>query len=147
MIQILNNLLLDFITFINEKSKELCAYVFILHVLEIDCVRGYGFCKRLLVLIKTVPCKRFGLSQDCSNYCTRPRKETEMLWDWWHKLWWFCQMTLMISRYIRFTWVVIWYKLLRNKFKNCYLVSLWNISLSSLIKLCKKCENSCQILF
>jgi len=38
MIQILNNLLLDFITFINEKSKELCAYVFILHVLEIDFV-------------------------------------------------------------------------------------------------------------
>jgi len=29
LIQILNHLLLDFITFINENSKELCAYVII----------------------------------------------------------------------------------------------------------------------
>ena len=54
LIQMLNHLLLDVITFINEKSKELCAYVIILHVLTIDRVHGYGFCKRLLVLIETV---------------------------------------------------------------------------------------------
>ena len=41
LIQILNHHLLDFITFINEKSKELCAYAIILHVLKIDCVHGY----------------------------------------------------------------------------------------------------------
>jgi len=41
LIQILNHLLLDYITFINEKSKELCAYVIILHVLKIDRVHGY----------------------------------------------------------------------------------------------------------
>ena len=41
LIQILNHLLLDFITFINTKSKELCAYVIILHVLKIDRVHGY----------------------------------------------------------------------------------------------------------
>jgi len=41
LIQILNHLLLDFICFINEKSKELCAYVIILHVLKIDRVHGY----------------------------------------------------------------------------------------------------------
>jgi len=40
MIQIFNHLLLDLITFINEKSKELCAYVIIHHVLKIDPVRG-----------------------------------------------------------------------------------------------------------
>jgi len=38
--QILNHLLLDVITFINEKSKELCAYVSILNVLKMDCVHG-----------------------------------------------------------------------------------------------------------
>jgi len=31
-----------------------CAYVIILHVLTIDRIHGYGFCKRLLVLIETV---------------------------------------------------------------------------------------------
>ena len=41
LIQILNHLLLDFICFINEKSKELCAYVIILHVLKTDRVHGY----------------------------------------------------------------------------------------------------------
>ena len=41
LIQILNHLLLDFKTFINAKSKELCAYVIILHVLKIDRVHGY----------------------------------------------------------------------------------------------------------
>jgi len=41
LIQILNHLLLDYITLINEKSKELCAYVIILHVLKIDRVHGY----------------------------------------------------------------------------------------------------------
>ena len=41
LIQILNDLLLDFITFINEKSKELCAYVIIIHVLTIDRVHGH----------------------------------------------------------------------------------------------------------
>ena len=55
LIQILNHLLLDFITFINAKSKELCAYVIILHVLKIDRVHGYRFYKRSLVLIETVP--------------------------------------------------------------------------------------------
>jgi len=56
--QILNHLLLDVITFINEKSKELCTYVITLHVLKIDRVHGYWFCKRLLVLIETVPFTR-----------------------------------------------------------------------------------------
>ena len=41
LIQILNHILLDFITFINEKSKELCGHVIILHVLKIDRVHGY----------------------------------------------------------------------------------------------------------
>jgi len=54
LFQILNHLLLDFITLINEKSKELCAYVIILNVLKIYRVHGYWFCKRLLVLIETV---------------------------------------------------------------------------------------------
>ena len=39
LIQILNHLL-NFITFINEKSKELCAYIILLHVLKIDCVHA-----------------------------------------------------------------------------------------------------------
>ena len=51
LFQILNHLLLDFITLINEKSKELCAYVIILHVLKKDRVHGYSFCKGLMVLI------------------------------------------------------------------------------------------------
>ena len=34
LIQILNHLLLDVLTFINEKSKEMCAYVIILHVIK-----------------------------------------------------------------------------------------------------------------
>ena len=51
LIQISNHLLLDFITFINEKSKELCVYVIILHVLKLDRVHGYSFCKGLMVLI------------------------------------------------------------------------------------------------
>ena len=42
LIQILNHLL-DFITFINEKSKEMCAYFIIIHVLKIDCVHRYWF--------------------------------------------------------------------------------------------------------
>jgi len=33
LIQILNHILLDCITIINEKSKELCGHVIILHVL------------------------------------------------------------------------------------------------------------------
>jgi len=41
LFQILNLLLLVFITLINEKSKELCAYVIILHVLKIYRVHGY----------------------------------------------------------------------------------------------------------
>jgi len=41
LIQMLNHLLLDVITFINEKSKELCVYAIILHVLTIDRVHGY----------------------------------------------------------------------------------------------------------
>ena len=41
LFQILNHLLLDFITLINEKSKELCAYVIILNVLKIYRVHGY----------------------------------------------------------------------------------------------------------
>jgi len=41
MIQILNHLLLDSINFINEKIKELCANVIILHVFIIDRVHGY----------------------------------------------------------------------------------------------------------
>jgi len=43
LIQILNRLLLDYIILINEKSKELCAYPIILHVLKIDRVHGYCF--------------------------------------------------------------------------------------------------------
>ena len=43
LIQILNHLLLNFITFINEKSKELCANVIIIHVLKIDRVHRYWF--------------------------------------------------------------------------------------------------------
>ena len=54
--------LLDFITFINGQSKELCAYVIILHVLTIDRVHGYWFCKRLLVLIETVPFTRVNVT-------------------------------------------------------------------------------------
>jgi len=55
LIQILNHLILDFKTFSNEKSMELCVYVIILHVLKKDHVHGYWLCKRLLVLIETVP--------------------------------------------------------------------------------------------
>ena len=62
LIQISNHLLLDFITFINEKSKELCVYVIILHVLKIDRVHGYSFCKGLLVLIQTVPFTRVNVT-------------------------------------------------------------------------------------
>jgi len=40
----LNHLLLDFITFINENSKQLCAYVIMLHVLKTDRVHGYMYC-------------------------------------------------------------------------------------------------------
>ena len=43
LIQILNRLVLDYIILINEKSKELCAYPIILHVLKIDRVHGYCF--------------------------------------------------------------------------------------------------------
>ena len=41
LIQILNHLILDFKTFSNEKSMELCVYVIILHVLKKDHVHGY----------------------------------------------------------------------------------------------------------
>ena len=60
MIQILNHLLLDSINFINEKIKELCANVIILHVFIIDRVHGYWFC--LLVLIETVPFTRVNVT-------------------------------------------------------------------------------------
>ena len=74
LIQMLNHLLLDFITFINEKSKELCAYVIILHVLKIDRVHGYWFCKRLLVLIETA----IIVFNDKLHSCQYERNR----WDW-----------------------------------------------------------------
>jgi len=46
LIQILNHLLLDVLTFINEKSKELCAYVIILHVIK----NKNRSCTRILIL-------------------------------------------------------------------------------------------------
>jgi len=60
LIQISNHLLLEFIT--SATSKELCAYVSILHVSKIDRVHGYWFCKRLLVLIETVPFTRVNVT-------------------------------------------------------------------------------------
>jgi len=57
LIQILNHLLLYFLTLLMRN-----AYVIIFHVLKIDRVHRYWFCKRFLVLIETVPVTRVNVT-------------------------------------------------------------------------------------